>query len=215
MLAQAAGGTLFLDEVDSLTQGRVCLLRWWRRQHRPIGGRTGGCRPTCLLRLVVATNADLDLLVASGAFRADLFYRLSVFSVQLPPLANGSRDVLPLAKHFLKKHAATDRAAAAVVGCRGGDANNLYMAGQCPRAGKQHAAGPAICVQGPEVEAADLGLGSTAATCDAGLGFESYQHGKRRALAAFEITYLVRLMTYHKGNISQAAAATGWERRDR
>jgi DNA-binding NtrC family response regulator len=209
LVAQAEGGTLFLDEVDCLTRkGQVCLLRLVQeRRYRPIGGRA---ELPADVRLVVATNADLERLVASGAFRADLFYRLSVFLVHLPPLRQRHEDVLPLAEHFLKKHAPLDRPAAplspAAIGAllaHGWPGNIRELENMMLRAAH-------LC-QGPQVEMADLGLaaGSAAAVAD-----ESYQHSKRRALAAFEVAYLMRLMACHRGNISRAAVAAGKERRD-
>jgi DNA-binding NtrC family response regulator len=214
VIAQAAGGTLFLDEVDSLTRkGQVCLLRLVQeRQYRPIGGRA---ELQADVRLVVATNADLDLLVAGGAFRADLFYRLSVFLLHLPALRDRQEDVLPLAAHFLKKHAAADRAAPSLSPA----AAAALLAYRWPgnvRELENTMLRACHLSQGPEIEVADLGLdaGSSPAGGDAGLGLESFQRGKQRALAAFEIAYLVRLMAYHKGNISHAALAAGKERRD-
>jgi DNA-binding NtrC family response regulator len=212
LVAQAEGGTLFLDEVDCLTRkGQTCLLRLVQeRCYRPIGSRT---ELPADVRLVVATNADLEQLVPSGGFRADLYYRLSVFLVNLPPLRQRHEDVLPLAEHFLKKHAPTDgqvpplsAAAAAALVAHGWPGNVRELENTMLRAAH-------LC-QGPQIEVADLGLGKgSAGTEQAGLG-ESYQHSKRRALAAFEIAYLVRLMACHRGNISRAAAAAGKERRD-
>jgi DNA-binding NtrC family response regulator len=211
LVAQAAGGTLFLDEVDCLTRkGQVCLLRLVQERHyRPIGGRT---ELPADVRLVVATNADLDSSVASGGFRADLFYRLSVFQVALPPLRQRHEDVLPLAEHFLRKHAPADRpvpplstAAVASLLAHSWPGNVRELENTMLRA--------AHLRQGPQIEVADLGLTAGAATEPAAAD-ESFQHSKRRALAAFEVAYLVRLMACHHGNVSRAAAAAGKERRD-
>ena len=101
----AAGGTLFLDEVGELspaTQARLLRVLQERAFER-LGGmetlRTD-------VRIITATNRDLEAMVASGAFRRDLFYRLNVFPIFLPPLRERQEDILPLAGHFLGRFAA-------------------------------------------------------------------------------------------------------------
>src|SRR5262249_37654222 len=85
LMTQAAGGTLFLDEVDTLTQrGQVALLRALQdRSFRPLGSTV---EHRVDVRFLAATNAQLDRLANRGSFRVDLYYRLCVFSVALPPL---------------------------------------------------------------------------------------------------------------------------------
>jgi len=99
LVAEADGGTLFLDEIgDMKLPLQALLLRLlddWTV--RPVGG---GKRRTVDVQLVAATNADLERAVATGAFRADLFYRLGAVEATLPPLA-GRRDFAALARHLL------------------------------------------------------------------------------------------------------------------
>src|SRR6266850_6924079 len=106
LIAQAAGGTLFLDEADTLTpRGQVALLRALQdRSFRPLGSTS---EHRVDVRFLAATNARLDRMVESGSFRADLYYRLCVFSVALPALRDRREDILPLAYHFLRKHASS------------------------------------------------------------------------------------------------------------
>ncbi|MDL2275959.1 sigma-54 dependent transcriptional regulator, partial [Desulfosarcina sp. OttesenSCG-928-G10] len=99
----ADGGTLFLDEIGELSAGtQVKLLRVL--QERVIE-RVGGARPIPVnIRLVAATNKSLRAEVAAGNFREDLFYRLNVVRITLPPLRDRREDIRPLAQHFIAKH---------------------------------------------------------------------------------------------------------------
>jgi len=110
----ADGGTLFLDEIGNLPlAGQVKLLRVLEtgRFERLGSSRTQQVR----VRVVSATNADLAAMVAAGTFREDLYYRLNVIEVRLPPLAERADDVLPLAEHFLAGRALLDEPARAAL----------------------------------------------------------------------------------------------------
>jgi DNA-binding NtrC family response regulator len=102
LVAQASGGTLLLDEVDSLSpKAQVALLRFLQdHQYRPVGGER---QLTADVRIVAATNIDLAREVAEGRFRQDLYFRLDVVSVLLPPLRARMGDVPLLAQHFLDR----------------------------------------------------------------------------------------------------------------
>src|SRR5208282_2394942 len=101
---QADGGTLFLDEIGEVPQGtQVKLLRFL--QERTFE-RVGGNETLKVdVRIIAATNRDLSTEVAAGRFREDLFYRLNVVNVEMPPLRARPSDLLPLATHFLRKFA--------------------------------------------------------------------------------------------------------------
>ncbi len=96
----ANGGTLFLDEIGDLSLAlQVKLLRVL--QERQVV-RLGSRRPIALdVRLVAATNVDLHKAILADRFRSDLYYRLSVATIQLPPLCDRLGDILPLARHFV------------------------------------------------------------------------------------------------------------------
>ena len=101
---RADGGTIFLDEIGELSPTvQVKLLRIL--QSREVE-RLGGHTPIKVdVRVVAATHVDLEKAVDDGTFRADLFYRLNVFPVFIPPLRERKSDVVQLADHFLEKYA--------------------------------------------------------------------------------------------------------------
>ena len=100
---RASGGTIFLDEIGELSLGaQVKLLRVL--QNREIE-RLGGRGPVPIdVRVVAATHIDLEKAIAERTFREDLFYRLNVFPVFIPPLRERKSDILQLADHFLEKY---------------------------------------------------------------------------------------------------------------
>src|SRR6185437_365455 len=96
----ADGGTLFLDEIGTLPlSGQVKLLRVLETGEFE---RLGSARARKVkVRVISATNADLKAMIRAGGFREDLYYRLNVIEVNVPPLAERSEDILPLAAHFI------------------------------------------------------------------------------------------------------------------
>ena len=215
LIACAHGGTVFLDEAETLTaRAQVTLLRVLQeRTYRPLGSTA---EQRVDVRFVAATNARLDAMVQRGDFRADLYYRLCVFSITLAPLRERRDDIMLLASHFLAKHgdgsppALSPGAVAEMLGYAWpGNIRELESAivrGVHLR-------------QSAVIEPADLGLpGFTsdpiAAVPASPAPIAPYKLEKRRVLDAFERQYLTRLMTEYRGNVSRAAGAAGKERRD-
>lgn len=101
----ADGGSLFLDEIDALSlSGQVKLLRVLQSGEFQRLGSSAMRRAD--VRILSASNADLERSVAAGTFREDLFFRLNVVDLAIPPLAARRDDILPLARHFLARLAA-------------------------------------------------------------------------------------------------------------
>jgi transcriptional regulator with GAF, ATPase, and Fis domain len=101
-IEQAAGGVLFLDEVGEMSPAvQAKLLRVLQEREFQ---RLGGTRPLkANVRVLAATNRDLDVALARGQFREDLYYRLRVFEIRLPPLRERREDILPMAEAFLEE----------------------------------------------------------------------------------------------------------------
>ena len=101
----ADGGTLFLDEIGDLPmQTQIKLLRVLQeREFERLGGNE---TIKSNIRLITATNKNLEAAIADGTFREDLYYRLNVFAIHLPPLRERKSDILLLAEHFLEKYEA-------------------------------------------------------------------------------------------------------------
>jgi len=100
----AHSGTIFLDEIGELpVETQIALLRVLQeRQFERVGGSRA--IPTDV-RVIAATNRDLEAAIASGIFRADLFYRLNVFPIHVPPLRNRKEDIPMLVEYFVKRYA--------------------------------------------------------------------------------------------------------------
>jgi DNA-binding NtrC family response regulator len=151
----ADGGTLFLDEIGNLPlAGQVKLLRVLETgQFERVGSsrsRQAG------VRVLSATNAELKAMVRQGSFREDLYYRLDVFEIHLPPLAERSADIVPLAEHFLAGRATLGEAARDALLAHAWPGNVRELKNAIERA--------ALLAQGAPITPAQLGLSMHAAS---------------------------------------------------
>ncbi len=217
LLGQAEKGTLFLDEIDTLSaKAQIDLLRVVQeKRFRPLGS---GLELRANIRVVAASNSPLDLLVRNGSFRADLYYRLCVFSVHLPPLRARREDVVQLALHFLKKHAPSGRgdlqltpdACEALL--RWDWPGNVRELENALIRGIHLTTDNCVDSKGLRLGAPDSEEPGTISIVSGKL--ESLRNMKRRVVDQFERGYLIRLMSEHGGNVTQAALFAGKERRD-
>jgi DNA-binding NtrC family response regulator len=217
LIVQADGGTLFLDEVDSLPpKAQVDLLRVLQdRTFRVIGS---SLEQKVNVQVVAATNAPLEELVSSGNFRSDLYYRLAVFLVNLPPLRARREDVLPLANHFLLKHSPPGKQPLKLLP----DACAALVSWHWP--GNVRELENAIIrgihlTRSDSIEADDLRLSRPASGSEQPWQLNHSDTRplralKRELIESFERHYLTHLLAQHSGNISRAAQVAGKERRD-
>src|SRR5246500_1595161 len=102
---QADGGTLFLDEIGDMSSSTQAKILRVLQEHE--FERLGGTRTLRVdVRLIAATNRDLPAMVAAGQFREDLYYRLNVVSIEMPPLRERKDDIVPLANTFIRRFSA-------------------------------------------------------------------------------------------------------------
>jgi DNA-binding NtrC family response regulator len=201
----ANGGTLFLDEIGHLAlplQGKL-LRALEERQVR----RVGGTRSTPIdVRVVAATHVDLAAAVRRGQFREDLFYRLNVVPLELPPLRARREDITPLARHFLARFAreyglaepSLTSAAERALRAHSWSGNIREMRNVLERA--------VLLADQPAIDARDLALGETPPTLnDGGLPFPA-------TLAAITRAAVDDMLELCDGNKSDAARRLGISR---
>lgn len=207
LIAEAEGGTIFLDEIDSLPIGaQVKLLRFLQeKEYRPLGSKK---TKKADVRLLAAMNTDPQDAVATGKLRRDLYYRLNVIPLVIPPLRQRREDIAVLAHHFLLKYAVqfnkpiTDFSAEAM------QLLQLYDWPGNVRELEHHVERVVVLSPHRIIQASDIVLG----TSDA-IHQESFHEEKLKMIAVFERTYIERLLLAHSGNISQAARAAQKNRR--
>jgi two-component system nitrogen regulation response regulator GlnG len=217
----ASGGTLFLDEIGEMpVELQAKLLRVL--QEREID-RVGGSRPLPVdVRIVAATNADLSRAVEESRFRRDLFYRLAVVPIRLPPLRERDHDVILLARHFAAKYGEQLRGRGLTLAR---DAEPLLLAHSWPgnvRELQNVIQRVLLALPGNRITARDLGpLLPAGAIREKGLtGFvASFLEGPepeggryQAALAAVEAPLIVAAMDRTRGNQLKAAEMLGMNR---
>jgi len=210
LLAEAEGGTLFLDEVDSLgPAAQVKLLRLLQSwEYRPLG--SSKIRKADV-RIVAATNSDLSHLVAARRFREDLYYRLNVLGLHLPPLRERTGDIPLLANRFLERF-----------GLRYTTVARRFAPAALHRLGEHDWPGnvrelesviqrAVLLADHPELRAEDLEISGSAKS--GSRPAEGLREIRANAVHSAERACLVAALAAFHGNVSQAARSVGKERR--
>jgi two-component system, NtrC family, response regulator GlrR len=208
LIREAEGGTLFLDEIDWLTpQAQVKLLRFLQDgEYRPVGSEQ---IRHANIRVVAAANADFSQIVRDGKFRDDLFYRLNVLSLTLPPLRERRGDIILLTQDFLEKKAAItggppkklSLAALNRLVCHSWPGNVRELQNVLTRA--------IILSERDSIEPSDLDVPDDSLSEQE----QSFQVLKSRAIQRFEHDFLATILHAHDGNITRAAFAARKNRR--
>jgi DNA-binding NtrC family response regulator len=208
LIHDAEGGTLFLDEVDSLPlQAQVKFLRFLQDQeYRPLGARK---TQQANIRVIAASNADLDGVVRSGRFRADLYYRLNILPLKLPALRERGEDIPILARRFVAEYASG--ASTPVKGLSRGALEKL-LAYDWPgniRELRNVMERALVLSEQPMITGEDIWLPGPASPAEE-ISFKAF---KAHMVAQFESAYVRRLLAANDGNISKAARAAKKDRR--
>ncbi|NQZ96148.1 MAG: sigma-54-dependent Fis family transcriptional regulator [Myxococcales bacterium] len=147
----ANDGTIFLDEIGETTPSfQAKLLRALQeREVRPVGAT----HPKRVdVRVIAATNRDLQREIARGAFREDLYYRIAVFPITLPPLRRRTRDILPLARHFIARHCAEENLAPRALSAKAANLLRAYpWPGNVRELDNEMQRALALCDSDPEI----------------------------------------------------------------
>ena len=207
----ADGGTIFLDEIGDMapeTQAKVLRVLQERSFER-VGG-TNAIQVD--VRVVAATHRNLEEAMKQGRFREDLYYRLKVVELELPPLRERPEDVSALAQRFLEQ--VTERLgrekkriseeALSRLACHGWPGNVRELLNVIERA--------AVLASGPEIRKDDLNLPDldpARAGMTAELSSLPFSEAKRRAVEGFERAYLLAALRRNGGNISRTAETIG------
>ena len=209
LVAEAEGGTLFLDDVDCVPRSAQSKLLRFLQEHeyRAVGENT---LRHADVRVIAASNRNLEELARKGDFREDLYYRLNVLTLSLPPLRDRQEDVPALASHFLRQMAQeTGRVEPSLSPL----ATKKLLAHKWP--------GNVRELQHVLRRALILGNSSTLASDDVDVGptmlksasDESFQMAKARVVEQFERTYIEQVLTTSRGNVTHAAIEAKKNRR--
>ncbi|MDR4466286.1 MAG: sigma-54 dependent transcriptional regulator [Nitrospira sp.] len=213
----ANGGTIFLDEVSGMTGNlQARLLRVLQERHVR---RVGGLRLTPVdVRVIAASNQDLEELCKRGTFRQDLYYRLNVIPIPLPPLRSRGGDILLLANEFLTQFAQRGRPDGDLVATIDPSAADILMRYSWPgnvRELQNVMERAAVLVDGVTVTSRHLPERLVSSTEKEGGQPEaaSFKQAKQQAVETFEREFLIELLRRNDGHMSRAAREAGVDRK--
>ncbi len=215
LVALAEHGTLFLDEIDSLSltaQSKVLRLLQ-EHTYRPLGSESF---KQADVRIITATNRNLEELVEQKSFRSDLFFRINVLRVRLPALRQRHSDIQILSRHFIEEicrgaklpRKVLSQAAAQKLDQYDWPGNIRELYNIMQRA--------VLYAPGTQISAAEIDLHPAAPAHERGVReaiCDRFRNAKLRAIQCFEQSYVEQMMDKHGGNITQAAREAGKDRR--
>jgi len=213
LVREAEGGTLFLDDIDCLPQAaQAKLLRFLQEgEYRPVGSNAV---QRADVRVIAASNHRLPELVAAGAFRQDLFFRLNVLTLTLPPLRERRDDIAGLALFFLRRFALQFKRPVAGLAPA---ALARLLQHEWPGNVRElkHVIERAVLLAGSTTLGADdIDFGEPAgAEAMPGNADDSFRAAKARVVEHFERSFIENLLALHGGNVTHAAQAAGKNRR--
>ncbi|WP_432453217.1 MULTISPECIES: sigma 54-interacting transcriptional regulator [unclassified Agarivorans] len=226
LLAAAEGGTLFLDEIDSLSlKSQATLLRFLQeKEFRPVGSNDT-CKAS--VRLVTATNCDLAEQITKGCFREDLYYRLLILTIHMPPLRERIEDMPELIEHFLSKfdsqyQLGRNRVSERIMHqlCQHNWPGNvrelentlhrLYLTAELPLIDNVEYL---LFASKTLRETQTVVAKSKIATEPENFDGISFADAKRQTVEAFELAFVKHALVKCNGNITKAASLCGKERR--
>ncbi len=212
LVAEAEGGSLFLDEIDALPlTAQSKLLRFLQeKEYRPVGS---SALRRANVRIIAASNGQLNCRVTQGRFRQDLLFRLSVLTLDLPPLRERREDIPALARHFFDQ---ARREAGRPLGGLTPIALRRLMEHDWPGNVRElrHAIERAVLLcEGDLVRPEDIEFDGTPGRSPVPEGNDSFRDAKARAVQVFERQYLQRTLAASGGNIAHAARLAKKDRR--
>ncbi|HUV49965.1 MAG TPA: sigma-54 dependent transcriptional regulator [Anaerolineae bacterium] len=215
IVEEADQGTLFLDEIGDLNMAmQAKLLRLLQEgEYKPVGGLT---TKQADIRFVVATNQDLKKLIEAKQFREDLYYRLNVINLHMPPLRDRKEDIPTLAYHFLKKFNSLNDNKISTIAPEAMSAlmsktwpGNIRELGNCIERG-------ALLCQSDIIKISDIlpqePVVHTSPVFDHNIYTLPFKDAKEIVIKAFHNRYIYWILQQNKGNISKAAEQADLQR---
>ena len=210
LVKQAEGGTLFLDEIAAISlYNQVKLLRFIQdKEYKPLGE----AKPhKADVRIIAATNGNLQRLVKEGGFREDLFYRMNVVSIYIPPLRRRREDIPILVEYFMSKYCKEYGKPIKVLSK---DTMMKFMSYSWPgniRELENKIQQMVVMSNTPmiNIEAIEPTLSEPIFKENK---LEDFNAAKKKIISSFERTYLIQLLTEHSGHVVSAAKRAGKSR---
>jgi DNA-binding NtrC family response regulator len=212
VVKEAEGGTLFLDEIGAVSSYiQVKLLRLLQdKEYKPLGDSK---TRKADIRIIAATNEDLRMLIKKGTFREDLFYRLNIVTIHIPPLRDRKEDIPLLVEHFNKKYSLEhDKPSREFSNSAVEELISFHWPGNIRELeNKIHQA--VVLSTGQQITVQDLKLERKESKLQKpGSRLENFKQARHKIISAFEKNYLTRLLDEFNGDVVSAAACAGKSR---